>query len=269
MAGTHRRKASLQLLPLLGAKPASAEGGVQPGGAVVHRGGARRVAGRVDRCQSRVQAARAVVQAGIQWPEVEASDEEALEAGDVSGVVCGRIQVVGAHHLREVNQGERLAACRVIIHQQIELVEVAVHQAVLGEADHQVEGALPGCSRRAQRPQAGQRHAVHQGHEHRVAVHIHSLGHREAVGVEGLHERVLLQGRQVRQVQPVVAGGAAAQVVPGLTDLHLGEERQACQGVIESKHEMMHEQQGRTLRKLVRPRRCSLRAMTRPSSLVT
>lgn len=47
-----------------------------------------------------------------------------------------------------------------------------------------------------------QGHIGRHGHEHCVAAVVYGLGHWEAVLVQGLHEGVLLERCQARQVQP-------------------------------------------------------------------
>ena len=62
----------------------------------------------------------------------------------------------------------------------------------------------------------GKRDARRHGHEHSMAALIHSLWHREAMLVQGLHEGVFLQRSQAREVQP--AASASSRQVSDLAE---------------------------------------------------
>ncbi len=189
--------------------------------------------------------------------EVEAPREEAPDARHVPVEVHLGVRVVHRHHLREVDDDGRgrqpsfllaalVGAVIVVIvivivivvvavtvidvvvglvlpQQDVELVEVAVDQAVAGQAqDHGDELGVEG-GRVADGADLAQRDgALDELHEHRVAALGERLGHAEALAAERAHEGELALGREPGQVQPgaavalvaaAVAAAAAALVV--------------------------------------------------------
>ena len=151
--------------------------------------------------------------------------EEAQDAVHVPLEQRQGVGVLHRDHLRKVDEGDGA----VVVHHDVELVEVAVHQPEGGDGD-QVLHDLPVHEGRVGDVLLGaptQRGPVHLGHHHGVPVVVDGLGHREAAVAEGPHEGELLLGRQPVEVEPGEAG-AAPQVVALALD---GAERRPAQPV--------------------------------------
>mmetsp|Transcript_2715 Transcript_2715/g.10920 ORF Transcript_2715/g.10920 Transcript_2715/m.10920 type:complete len:322 (+) Transcript_2715:51-1016(+) len=163
-------------------------------------------------------------QAAVATPVVLSRRFAAGASGGGAASSSRGVGVVHGDHLREVDEGDDAG----VRHHEVELVEVAVHQPAARQAREDVRGAVedgPGV-RDVLHHVHGE--AVHLLHEHAVARGVHGLRHHEAVPVEGLHERVLLERGQPAQVEPR-AVLAVAQVVALLLDAPEADAAQAVQ----------------------------------------
>mmetsp|Transcript_11179 Transcript_11179/g.18796 ORF Transcript_11179/g.18796 Transcript_11179/m.18796 type:complete len:258 (+) Transcript_11179:811-1584(+) len=123
-------------------------------------------------------------------------------------VVLG-VGVAGRGHLREVDHGDAL----LVVDHEVELVEVAVHQPVLGQLDDQAHEHIVDFLGMRDGAHLGHGVGLHEGHADAVAVGVNGHGRGEAAFVERLHESELLQGGQSTEVEPGVAVSALLEVV--------------------------------------------------------
>mmetsp|Transcript_26103 Transcript_26103/g.55534 ORF Transcript_26103/g.55534 Transcript_26103/m.55534 type:complete len:249 (-) Transcript_26103:301-1047(-) len=98
------------------------------------------------------------------------------------------------------------------IHHEIELVQIAMYQAVLRQPPRQhralLEDALGLRGAHPIRVQLIQRHAAHESHGDDVTILSHRLGRGIAHVVQRLHESVLLERRGSGEEQPRVGQGS-------------------------------------------------------------
>lgn len=149
---------------------------------------------------------------------MEAALEEALDTIDVSVEVILGVRMIHRHHLWKIDEdgGKRYAArglrIRPLLDEDVELVEVAVDEAVLRKThDHSDEV----CVQRGRVRHGGDLahgEGVDERHDDGVSALGDGLRHGEAVRAQRRHEGELLQRREPRHVHPG-ATGAVAQVV--------------------------------------------------------
>lgn len=83
--------------------------------------------------------------------EIESFAKPRANAVDVALEKHGRVLVRSAHHLRKVNQRRHL----LVVDHQVELVEIAVNQTVLGDAHNQIHQLVVEARRMLQVPHLG------------------------------------------------------------------------------------------------------------------
>eukprot|EP01085_Mycamoeba_gemmipara_P002075 Mycagemm_TRINITY_DN10071_c0_g1::TRINITY_DN10071_c0_g1_i2::g.2075::m.2075 type:complete len:138 gc:universal TRINITY_DN10071_c0_g1_i2:1015-602(-) len=108
------------------------------------------------------------------------------------------IVVRGGDHLREIDHRDVL----LVIHEEIELIEVGVNQAVRSHLSDQLHQSIEQLAWVSKLRHLCQRVALDPPHDDAMSANIHWLWDGEAVFIEGLHIGVLLQRGKSREVQP-------------------------------------------------------------------
>ena len=138
----------------------------------------------------------------------EALSEEALDAFDVTSEVILCVQVRRGDHLREIDHGDFL----VLTDHEIELVEVAMDEAVLRELNDELDQAMVDLLSVDESFDVDHRVGLDQGHHDTVSVRIDRHRSWEASLIQRLHERILFQRGYPRHVEPA-RGSPSFQVV--------------------------------------------------------